>query len=196
MSSKKRPPSAGPVRVTAHPPERARRGAPVILPCGCCCCCCCCLHTIGGLVGGVAGSVLQIRPRPRPVDPDFPFPFRRDELDEEAPAFSPALLYWLLVSFLTAVTVVWYYLSSAASRGPLRGDATELLIGLLVAVMILPGLQLGASVLAVLAIAVFYGEKVTPLLRVGKITLWSVVGTLVGLFLMFGFCGVLYLGNK
>jgi hypothetical protein len=195
MSSKKRPSSPGPVRLTAHPPERARRGAPVILPCGCCCCCCC-LHTIGGLVGGVAGSVQPLRRRPKPVDPDFPFPFRRDEFDEEEPAFSPTMLYWLLVSFLIAVTVVWYYVSSAATRGPLRADRTELLMGLLVAVMILPGLQLGASALAALAIALFYGEKVTPLLRVGKITLWSVVGTLAGIAVMGGCCGVLYLGNK
>src|SRR5579872_7199469 len=137
-----RPKPYPPVQVTAHPPERARRGAPVLLPCGCCCCCCCCLHTIGGLAGGVVGSVLQIRPRPRPVDPDFPFPFRRDELDEEAPAFSPALLYWLLVSFLMAVTAVWYYLAEA-TRGPLAGDPQNLLFGLLIAVMILPGLQVG-----------------------------------------------------
>jgi hypothetical protein len=184
-----------PVQVTAHPPERARRGAPVILPCGCCCCCCCCLHTVGGLAGGVVGSVLRVRPRHRPVDPDFPFPFRRDELDEEGPTFSPALLYWLLVSFLMAVTAVWYYLAEA-TRGPLAGDPQNLLLGLLIAVMILPGLQAGASVLATLGIALFYGEKVTPLMRVGKITLWSFVGTLVGLLLMGGCCGVLYLGDR
>ena len=195
MSSEKRPPSPGPVRVTAHPPERARRGAPVILPCGCCCCCCCCLHTIGGLAGGVVGSVLRIRPWPKPDDPDFPFPYRRDEFDEESPAFSPALLYWLLLSFLIAVTAVWYYLSSSGSRGPLSGNPQELLIGLFIAIMILPGLQVGASVLAALAIALFYGEKYAPLMRVGKITLWSVVGTLVGLLLMGGFCGILYLGR-
>jgi hypothetical protein len=191
MSSQK----ANPVRVTAHPPERARRGAPVILPCGCCCCCCCCLHTIGGLVGGVVGSVAQIRPHPRPVDPDFPFPYRRDELDEEAPAFPPALLYWLLVSFLVAVTAVWYYLSSSGSHGPLSGNPQELLIGLFIAVMILPGLQVGASVLAVLGIALFYGDKTVPLIRVGKITLWSFVGTIAGLVLMGGCLGALSLGR-
>jgi hypothetical protein len=190
MSSKKSSATPGPVRVTAHPPERARRGAPVILPCGCCCCCCCCLHTIGGLVGGVVGSVAQIRPRTRPVDPDFPFPFRRDEFDEEAPAVPPAVLYWLLVSFLIAVTAVWYYLSSSGPRLP-----EELLIGLFIAVLILPGLQVGASVLATLAIALFYGEKALPLIRVGKITLWSFVGTLAGLLLMGGCLGVLYLGR-
>jgi hypothetical protein len=198
MSSKKSNPSAGaagPVRVTAHPPERARRGAPVTLPCGCCCCCCCCLHTIGGLIGGVVGSVAQIRPSPRPVDPDFPFPFRRDELDEDAPTVAPSLLYWLLVSFLIAVTAVWYYLPSSGSRGPFSGNPQELLIGLFIAVLILPGLQLGASVLMILAIALFYGEKVTPLMRVGKITLWSFVGTLVGLLMMGGCVGVLSLSR-
>ncbi|HZY84081.1 MAG TPA: hypothetical protein VFE78_04580 [Gemmataceae bacterium] len=190
-----RPKPHPPVQVTAHPPERARRGAPVILPCGCCCCCCCCLHTVGGLAGGVVGSVLQIRPRPRPVDPDFPFPFRRDELDEEAPALPSTLLYWLLVTFLIAVTAVWYYVQQATG-GPLSGNPQNLLIGLFIAVMILPGLQVGASVLATLAIALFYGEKVMPLIRVGKITLWSFVGTLAGLLLMGGCLGVFSLGNK
>jgi hypothetical protein len=188
--------AAGPVRVTAHPPERARRGAPVILPCGCCCCCCCCLHTIGGIVGGVVGSVTQIRPRPRPVDPDFPFPFRRDELDEDAPTVPPSLLYWLLVSLLIAATAVWYYFKEASQGGPFASNPQNLLIGLFVAVMILPGLQLGASALATLAIALFYGEKVTPLIRVGKITLWSFVGTLAGLILMGGCCGLLSLGKR
>jgi hypothetical protein len=187
-------PKQGVIRVTAHPPERARRGAPVILPCGCCCCCCCCLHTVGGLVGGVVGSVAQIRPHPKPIDPDFPF--RCDELEEEAPVVPPSLLYWLLLSFLIAVTAVWYYLSSSGRGVPFGGNPSELLIGLFVAVLILPGLQLGASVLAVLSIALFYGEKATPLLRVGKITLWSFVGALAGMLIMSGCCGLLYVGNR
>jgi hypothetical protein len=196
MSCEKHNTSPGPVRVTAHPPERARRGAPVILPCGCCCCCCCCLHTIGGLVGGVVGSVTGIEPRPKPADPDFPFPYRRDELDEEGPTFPAALLYWLLVSFLIGVTCVWYYLSASGSRrGPLNGDPSDLLVGLFIAVLILPGLQVGASVLATLGVALFYGEKARPLLRVGKITLWSFVGTIAGLLLMGGCLGVLSLGR-
>jgi hypothetical protein len=145
----------------------------------------------------VVGSVTQVRPQPKPVDPDFPFPYRRDELDEEGPTFPATLLYWLLVSFLIAVTAVWYYLSSSGGRrGPLNGDPSELLIGLFIAVMILPALQVGASVLATLAIALFYGEKATPLMRVGKITLWSFVGTLAGLLLMGGCLGVLYVGNR
>lgn len=191
MSCENQSPTPGPIRVTAHPPERARRGAPVLLPCGCCCCCCCCLHTIGGLVGGVVGSVTQVRHRTKPVDPDFPFPYRRDELDEEGPTFPATLLYWLLVSFLIGVTCVWTYLASSGRRGgPLNGDPSDLLVGLFIAVLILPGLQLGASVLATLAIAVFYGEKVTPLMRVGKITLWSFVGTIAGLVLMGGCLGL------
>jgi len=194
MSCEQHQPGPGPVRFTTHPPERARRGSPVILPCGCCCCCCCCLHTIGGLVGGVVGSVLQVARRTRPVDPDFPFPSRRDELDEEAPLFPPAMLYWLLVSFLIGVTCVWTYLANA-TRGPLAGDPSNLLLGLFIAVMILPALQVAASVLATLAIALFYGEKLTPLMRVGKITLWSFVGTLGGLLLMGGCLGALYVGR-
>jgi hypothetical protein len=116
-------------------------------------------------------------------------------LDEEAPALPSTLLYWLLVTFLIAVTAVWYYVQQATG-GPLSGSPQNLLIGLFIAVMILPGLQVGASVLATLAIALFYGEKVMPLIRVGKITLWSFVGTLAGLLLMGGCLGVFSLGNK
>src|SRR4051794_12873011 len=70
----------GRIRFTARPPER-HGGKPVTLAVGgCCCCCCCCLHTIGGIIGGITGSVRPIPRTPRHInDPNFPFPFRRDE---------------------------------------------------------------------------------------------------------------------
>jgi hypothetical protein len=161
----------------------------VVLPCGCCCCCCCCLHTIGGLVGGISGSLTRIdRPR-RPLDPDFPFPFRRDEMEDEA-TFPSGAMYWLLVSFLCAVTAVVFYVGEGAR------DPTALLWGLGVAIMILPALQLGASVIAVIGVALFYTERTVAFIRIGKITLWSFVGTMAGLFLMGGCCGVLSLANR
>jgi hypothetical protein len=172
------------VTVTAHPPERARQGGSVVLPCGCCCCCCC-LHTIGGLVGGLVGSLRPVEKRPRRVeDPDFPFPYRRDEFEEEG-TFPAGILYWLLVSFLMGVVAVFYYVSEGATR------PEELFTGLLVALMVLPGLQLGASALAAIGVGFFYADKRPAFERVGKITLWSFVGTLAGIGLMGGCCGVL-----
>jgi hypothetical protein len=122
--------------------------------------------------------------RTRPVDPDFPFPYRRDELDEEGPVVPAGLLYWMLVSLLMVLTAVWFYLDRGA-RNP-----QDLLIGLLVGVFILPGLQLGSSLLTTIAVAVAYRDKANAFRRVGHITLWSLVGTFAGLVLMGGCCGV------
>lgn len=181
--------SPGPtVAVTAHPPERARGGGSVVLPCGCCCCCCC-LHTIGGLVGGIVGSVQAVAKAPRRVqDPDFPFPYRLDEFEEEG-TFPAGILYWLLVSLLMAAVAVRYFLAEGSR------DPNDLLIGLLIGLMVLPGLQLGASVLAFAAVGLFYADKRPAFARVGKITLWSFVGTLAGIALMAGCFGVFTLGR-
>src|SRR5436190_20113887 len=104
------------IEVTAHPPERGRQSATVTLACGCCCCCCCCLHTIGGAVGGLVGSLLPIAPRPKiNIDPNAEFPFRRDEFfDEDEVMFSPALLYWLLVLTLTGAVSVYIFFAAGA----------------------------------------------------------------------------------
>jgi hypothetical protein len=123
------------------------------------------------------------RPVPR-INPDDPFPFRRDVFDEEGPLMPAGILYWLMVSFLIAATTVGHYFYSGAV------NPSELMIGMLVAVMILPGLQLGASVLTALIIAFFYPEKQLPLARVGKITVWSFTGTMIGLVGMAGCCGI------
>jgi hypothetical protein len=175
------------IEVTAHPPERRRPAGSVVLPCGCCCCCCCCLHSLGGLIGGIAGTVKPVAPQPRPVDPDFPFPFRRDEFDAEGQLLSAGMLYWLLVCFGTGLVSVWAFVSEGARR------PDDLFMGLLVALMFLPLVQLGASAVAAAAVALFYADRATALIRIGKITLWSFVGTLIGIGIMGAFCGVLVL---
>jgi hypothetical protein len=176
------------IQVTAHAPERGKRSASVTAACGCCCCCCCCLHSIGGLVGAITGSLLTVRPRPRPVDPSFPFPFRRDELDQDEGTFPIAIIYWLLVLLLIAAVSVYYFLTARTS-GVL--DPSDLFLGALIALFCLPALQLGASMLTLIA-ALFYMDKVTALIRVGKITLWSLVGTVVGILIMVAMCGGMY----
>jgi hypothetical protein len=175
-----------PLTITRHPPEHGPLAAPEALPAGCCCCCCCCLHTIGGIVGAISGSVLNIPAQPVQMnDPDSPFPFRRDVFEDEGPVLPVTALYWLLVLFLCGVTSVWYYLSQGAA------NPENLMVGGLIALMILPALQLGASLLSLLAVAAFYPARTTPLKRVGKITLWSFAGTMVGVLLMAGCCGIL-----
>jgi hypothetical protein len=177
---------SGEIVVTSHPPERGRLVSPVTLACGCCCCCCCCLHMVGGVIGGLTGSLLPVAPRPKMVyDPDAPFPFRRDEFyDEEEILFSPTLLYWLLVLGLTSLFSVGWFVAEGGMAQP-----EYLLWGFLLAVFgLLPFLQLGASLLTCLVVAVFYTDKRTAFVRVGKITLWSFVGALIGTCVMLGAC--------
>jgi hypothetical protein len=173
------------IKLTAHPPERARQRGSVTLPVGCCCCCCCCLHTLGGLIGGIVGSISPLEQTPRPVDPDFPFPFRRDELDEPGPLLPATLLYWLLVSFLMGVGTVWMVVQNGLQ---IRRDLPVEM--LMVFALFLPLFQLGASGLAVIGVTLFYSDRRAGLVRIGKITLWSFVGALIGLFLMLGLCGM------
>jgi hypothetical protein len=184
-------PREGPlVTITRHPPEHGNAATPEVLPAGCCCCCCCCLHTLGGLIGAITGSVMHVAPTPVRMDPDAPFPFRRDEFEDEGPVLPVTALYWLLVLFLMSVTAVWYYIQQGAT------NPEALFLGLLIAFMILPALQLGASLLSLLAVALFYPTQSVPLRRVGKITLWSFVGTLIGVALMGGCCGIITLSSR
>jgi hypothetical protein len=164
---------AGHVEVQVHPPERGR-GSPVVLPTGCCCCCCCCLHTLGALIGGLIGTTQLINPPPRPVDPNFPFPFRRDELEEAGPVLPLGLLYWLLVCFGIGVTMVWAFFTQR------NRPEDAFLTGGFVAIMIMPGIQLGASLLALFGVLLFYTDRTAALMRLARITLWSVVGALIG----------------
>ena len=192
MTHRENPSPAGdaPLTITRHPPEHGPRAAPDVLPAGCCCCCCCCLHTIGGMVGAITGSVVQLPAQPmRMTDPDSPFPFRRDVFEDEGPVLPVTALYWLLVLFLCGVTSVWYYIAQGANQPEALG------VGLLIAFMILPALQLAASLLSLLAVLLFYPAWTVPLKRVGKITVWSFSGTMIGVLLMAGCCGVLTLFN-
>jgi hypothetical protein len=178
--------NAAEVIVTAHPPERGRQASTVTLACGCCCCCCCCLHTIGSAAGGLVGSLLTVGSRPKQTyDPSAPFPFRRDEFfDEEEMMFSPTLLYWLMVSMVTSVGSIWMFVSDGTFSHP-----EYILWGFLIAAIgFLPFIQLIASLLSCVVVAMFYTDKRTAFIRIGKITLWSFVGALIGSAVMFGAC--------
>jgi hypothetical protein len=179
-------PGETPVRFTAHPPERRRRIEPVILPCACCSCCCCCLHSLGSLVGGIVGSMKPLDLPPRDSsDPDFPFPFRRDEVDDEGAVLPAAILYWLLLSLLLGVGAAWAYLAGSIRR------TDDLFGAFAIAIMLLPVPQLGASLLSLIAVSLFYADRRAALARIAKITLYSFLGTMIGLGLMGCFCGLL-----
>jgi hypothetical protein len=181
--------------IIRHAPERGKGAAPQILPAGCCCCCCCCLHTMGGIAGAIVGSATRMESRPvYETDPDSPFPFRRDVFEEDVPLISPVLLYWLAVALAVFVTVGVTALMIGG--GPGMNDPFSLLAaGFFVAVMLLPGLQLIASLVAVVLVAIFYPERGYSLRRLSRITLYCFGGALVGTLLMGGCLGVLYVAN-
>ena len=98
--------------------------------------------------------------------------------------FSPTLLYWLFVAMLTSGFSMWFFIFQGGLSQP-----EYLLGGFLLAVFVfLPLIQLGASLLTCGAVAIFYTDKRTAFVRVGKITLWGFVGALIGTGIMFGAC--------
>jgi len=180
------------VAVIVHPPERRRRRSPVIAAQACCCCCCCCLHTLGGLIGGLVGSLLRVQsaPTPREYDGDDDIPFRRDEMP---PTFTvpAALIYWGLVSLGTMGT----FLAIAFWSGTGKVSQSDLLTAGVVTILILPGVQLGAFVVALIAVALcpqtLIPDKSAAVQRVAQIGLWSFVGAIAGLGVMFLLCMLL-----
>jgi hypothetical protein len=178
--------------IQRHEPERAASRADAVAPAGCCCCCCCCcLHTVGGIIGGVMGSVKDVPPtravRFNDDDDEPPIPFRRDAFEDENSPLPVPLLYWLLVLFLGAVTAAVTYLNDP------RGEPGTLVLGAILAIMVLPALQLGASLLTTIIVLIFYPDKSFPLRRIGWITLYSFLGTMIGVTMMAGCCGVFLL---
>lgn len=174
-----------------HEAEHGARPGAGVAPAGCCCCCCC-LHTLGGIIGAINGSTQRLDSRPFHFtdEKEEPFGTRRDAFDDEPPVMPVPVLYWLLVLFLGAVTAVVTYLGSPT------GDPSMFGAGVFIAFMFLPALQLGASFLTMLAILVFYPQRRFPLRRVGRITLWSYVGTIIGLLIMTGCTAAMMSGMR
>lgn len=184
------------ITVTRHPPEHGGSLPPDIVPAGCCCCCCCCccLHTLGGIGGAVLGSSTRIETQPvRNTDPDAPFPYRLDAFEEDQPLIPPVLLYWLMVGLTVVATIL---ATPFLFGGPGFTGPDAFFAGGFVALMLLPGLQIIASILAFLVVAIFYPERGYALRRLGRITLWSFAGTMLGLLLMGGCLGVILLAGK
>ncbi len=175
-----------PVELHAHPPERRRRQS-VTLPCGCCCCCCC-LHTVGGLIGAAVGSVLSVRrPTPRYLEDLYPgedgYPIVRRRSSISAPA-----IYWIILGMLMCLGFV-VACAVVANENPTFDPAAAFGGWLLGLALLLPGAQLLASLLAMGVAAITdWDDAAARLWAIGKITLGTLIGTGIGIGIMFLIC--------
>jgi hypothetical protein len=152
------------VRVESHLPERRKRST-VLLVHGCCCCCC--LHAVGGLAGSVYGSI----GRKGPALPQDGGPVPRMTAEIVAARRFAVKTYWLALAVLFLI---------AAGVGALI-DPKEPGVTLFVLVFFLPGGQLLASLVTLIAIQVRPpARKAESLSRLGRITLFGFLGALVG----------------
>lgn len=147
--------------VVIHLPERRKRAQSVVLCHGCCCCCCCCcLHSVGGILGAAIGSL----PTKEPITD------RRQ--------VSASLLYWLWFGAGTVAAI-----TLALVLGRHKPEAS--MWGLIAVAMLLPGVQIGASILSLLCLLLSNpDDRGARLASIGRITLYSFLGTVIGLFLM------------
>lgn len=119
-------------------------------------------------------------------DEDAPTPIRREAFRDDRAMLPIQLVYWLMLLFLCSVTAFLTFVNSHPTMRTREG----FLYGGFLAVMVLPGLQLGASLLTSIVILIFYPDKDRPFHRVGRITLYSFIGGLIGIVAMGGCCGV------
>lgn len=155
--------SKTPIEFQAHPPERRRHQAGVTCNCGCCCCCC--LHSLGSLIGASVAATRTLKP-----------PKTTDDISETPPVLSTHLgtgVYWKCLGALIFITGVIY--------------AEELSTMLLVLLLAMPGIQLGASVLSLIVLAFSSSpERSLALRQVWRVTIWTVLGGLIGIAVMAG----------
>ncbi|RPH50767.1 MAG: hypothetical protein EHM91_01745, partial [Planctomycetota bacterium] len=112
----------------AHPPERRRQGT-VLLQGGCTCCsCCCCVHSVGGVLGAVYGSLRRGAPAPEAETPA--------DVQRKNAVRLTVKAYWLSFTIVTTVSLFIATLS----------NPEELIFGPVIIGFCLPVLQLVASV--------------------------------------------------
>ena len=145
-------------RVEFHKhPPERRHGGEARVYCGGCCCCCC-LHSLGGLIGAAAASRRK------------PGVLVGTEIDN----------YWVFLVLLTGLTVILSALLNESSAW-----------GFVMVLMVMPAIQLVCSLVAAIWGQVRGGEIVAEkrarLRTIGKITLWSFIGMMVGLLAMIAF---------
>jgi hypothetical protein len=165
------------ITVERLPPERDAAGAAAAAAGGCCCCCCCCLHSVGSLIGAASAKAS------RTIEATDP-PSAVIGASTAEPTYSIARHYWMAVLVLSVLAVGG--LATVFSEN-------ERMLGIAILMAILmPGVQLLAS-LAALVMSVIskrpgHQERLSHL---GRITVRSVFGTLIGLAVMFAMYQIL-----
>jgi hypothetical protein len=89
-------------------------------------------------------------------------------------------IYWAILGLLGVLVIIYNLITDSSGLG----------VGLFALLIFGPAVQLAASVLAAIVVAVIGGGG-TGLWQIGKITLWTVVGTIAGILVMFVTCNVL-----
>lgn len=152
------------IEIVAHPPER-RRGCTTLLSAGSCCCCCCCLHSLGGVVGAIVGGSRGLPPT------------AAEHLEARSAERYAVKVYWRSMVAVVVLALIASLLENPGSE--------SVLIALLVVALGLPAGQLAASVIALITLnALPHARKADSLRRLGRITLYSLVGGLIGTALM------------
>src|SRR6266481_5544806 len=158
MRLKDRENSTASIHFEKHQPERRREVGSSLFCCGGCCCCCCCLHSLGGLLGATAASVSK----------------------KSAGGASGIRAYWTCLTGLTLLAGLAFACIVASSND------SGTMLWLLIALLFLPFVQLAASIVTVIWVQFRSGDfpEKTSLQVVGRITLWSILGAVIGLATM------------
>jgi hypothetical protein len=164
-----------------HPPERLVR-ALARGEVAACCCCCCCLHSIGGLAGAVVGTFY---PRETSAAGGKPpsAKLRDDEIDgpwRAVPARPRVgLIYWMSTLGVSVLACFW-------AMGSVRERGEWPVVCMFILAIFLPAIQLGGSFVTLLIVQSRperSGGR-AGLKRLGHITLRSILGAAIGMFVM------------
>ena len=155
-------PSLSPIQ--QHPPERRQRKKEYVLFYSCCCCCCCCLHTLGGVIGTVRG--INYCSKLDPFSPDV----RK----------GPSLRFLYDTSLLIVFVLLWVGLM-------LRQGPDALAVVLLSFILAGPLWLLAGSVVMAVRLAIRHDlpSKAQYWKALGRVTLYGVLGSVIGIGVMF-----------
>jgi hypothetical protein len=158
------------ITIERLPPERTATMPVAAAAGGCCSCCCCCFHTVGSLIGAAAARA--------PIGPAGEPPVATIGGAPTEPKYSVNREYWM--SFLVASVITMMILAVELSGG-------DKLIGMfIIYAIVVPGVQLAASISAlVITLSSKRPGQSERLRHLGKITLFSVIGTLLGGIVVF-----------
>jgi hypothetical protein len=177
---------SAPIVFRRHPAERGVASGTSSVS-GCCCCCCCCVHTIGAVIGAVSGARARlVGAAEAPAGKLLP----GDPGETSPRPLAVVRLYWVLTFILTEIAAFWMALAdtrhfTSVSDWLLRVAGVTAAGSLGLALMALPLAMLlaGAITASIVALAPLPGRQ-EGLRRVGRMTVRMIVGSVVGLLLM------------